>query len=252
MLLFVDTETNGLPTRRGAHWSDVSCWPRIVSIAWIVMNERGMVDRQHHIIKPAGFTIPFDAERVHGISTARALREGKDWASVASSLLAATKRHTVQKMIAHNIDFDRPIILAELRRAGLPTELSELPTFCTMKSHAAKTGGRWPRLSDLYLELTGMQLDDAHDALADVEACVSCYQKMEAQGSGSDTKQVVQTVEDDEAQELITAILEWAEDKHWFDTDFVDQMQDRLDEGRELTDGQLGALRRIAARFGIG
>ena len=204
MLLFVDTETNGLPTLRGAHWSDVASWPRMVSIAWIVVNDRGMVDRQHHIVRLNAFTIPPDAERVHGTTAARPLREGNDWRFVASSPLASTKRHAVRKVIAHNVDFDRPIILAELRRAGLPTELSELPTFCTMKSHAARTGGRWPTLGDLHLALMGK----AHDEMADVEACVACYQKMEVQDAGLGITQVAQALKDDEAQGLLDSIIE--------------------------------------------
>jgi hypothetical protein len=34
MILFFDVETTGLPTRRGAHYSELDVWPRIVSISW--------------------------------------------------------------------------------------------------------------------------------------------------------------------------------------------------------------------------
>jgi hypothetical protein len=51
------------------------------------------------------------------------------------------------------------------------------------------------------------------------------------------------------AQEMIDLILEYARTHPDFDTDFVEQMQDWLGSGRELTDGQYSALERIVERY---
>ena len=42
---------------------------------------------------------------------------------------------------------------------------------------------------------------------------------------------------EDDAQDLIDSILEWAESKDFFDTGFVEEMQERLDERGSLSSG---------------
>ena len=55
-------------------------------------------------------------------------------------------------------------------------------------------------------------------------------------------------MDDEEKCELI---LEWAMDHSNFDTAFVEDMLDKLQEGDELTEGQSNALHNIIERFGI-
>ncbi len=242
-VMFFDVETTGLPKSRRATWSQVNNWPRIVSIAWVIEAEKQVLDRQHFIVKPDGFEIPVDAERIHGISTEKARRDGARWRDVANSLLRAVDRHNVQKLVAHNMDFDRPVLLSELCRTGLSTSLSNVPTFCTMKTYADLKGGKWPRLDELYLKLIGRELVDAHDALIDVEACRACYPIVEAMVTGN-----VCLVEDDSqqhARELVDLILDWSWGNPNFDTSFVEKMQDRLDIVGSLSPRQIAALENI-------
>lgn len=78
MYLIYDTETTGLPKNYNAPLSDADNWPRCVQIAWQLHGANGeLLDAQNHIIKPEGFDIPYNAEKVHGISTERAQKEGK-------------------------------------------------------------------------------------------------------------------------------------------------------------------------------
>ena len=39
--LIIDVETNGLPTRRNAHYSEIDVWPRIVQISWGIYDVHG-------------------------------------------------------------------------------------------------------------------------------------------------------------------------------------------------------------------
>ena len=47
--------------------SDLKNWPRLVQIAWIACDEKGVViESAEHIIQPNGFVIPKDATALHG------------------------------------------------------------------------------------------------------------------------------------------------------------------------------------------
>jgi len=54
-----------------------------------------------------------------------------------------------------------------------------------------------------------------------------------------------------DSEEMCEAILEWAEDNDWFDTSFVDAMQNELDSGYDLTDAQIESLQNIIDKFEI-
>ena len=193
MQLFFDVETTGLPSRRGATYREVDVWPRIVSISWALASRADrVVEHRSAIIRPEGFTIPLGAERVHGISTELALQRGRRLDEVLEELAADCAAHVPFQLVAHNLDFDRNVLFAELVRAGrmppapkLLRVLESLPTFCTMLSsvNLCRLPGyhgdyKWPKLEELHQHLFGASFAGAHDAAADVLACVRCYYAM--------------------------------------------------------------------------
>ena len=77
MFLTFDSETTGLPKNFKAPLSDSDNWPRLVQLAWQINDNKGKLkSNKSYIIKPQGFTIPYNSEKVHGISTEIALKEG--------------------------------------------------------------------------------------------------------------------------------------------------------------------------------
>ena len=77
MYLIFDTETTGLPRNYNAPISDSNNWPRAVQIAWQLHDQWGtLIEHQDFLITPDGFDIPYDAEKVHGISTLLAENKG--------------------------------------------------------------------------------------------------------------------------------------------------------------------------------
>jgi len=79
MYLIFDTETTGLPRNFNAPITDTSNWPRVVQLAWQLHDELGnVIEHKDFLVKPNGFTIPIDAERVHGISTELAKQGGDE------------------------------------------------------------------------------------------------------------------------------------------------------------------------------
>jgi len=187
MYLVFDTETTGFPKRWGAPCTETESWPRLVQIAW----ERYGADEQRlsgeaHIVRPLGFTIPREAERVHGISTARALREGHALSDVLTAFSAALAESAV--LVAHNLAFDEGVVGAEFVRAGMSWDLRRKTKICTMKASTeycrlpGRNGYKYPSLSELYFALFRRRLDEAHRADTDVRACAECFLELKRRG----------------------------------------------------------------------
>jgi len=183
MFLFFDTETTGLPRNWQAPLEDLENWPRLVQLAWLLIDEKGEeVEGKNRIIKPEGFIIPEASSAVHGITTEKALEEG---ISLKKALLEFADALEVTKIIvAHNISFDEKIMGAEFLRKDLESKLFERVKICTMQESTdycaipSDFGYKWPKLMELHNKLFNKEFDGAHDALADVKACARCFFEM--------------------------------------------------------------------------
>ncbi len=183
MYLIFDTETTGFPKNFEAPHTDLDNWPRLVQIAWQCHDEQGNLLSAHsHIIKPEGFTIPFNAEKVHGISTQLAQEEGKPLKEILEKFAADVAKSQI--LIGHNIQFDLNVTGAEFLRAKVPTQLWDKKPFDTKSEEVAAfcqlpggKGGKfkWPTLTELHKKLFGEAFGDAHDAAYDVAATARCF-----------------------------------------------------------------------------
>jgi DNA polymerase III alpha subunit (gram-positive type) len=183
MYLFFDTETTGLPGNYKAPASDTDNWPRMVQIAWRLIDKKGNeLDAQDFIIKPEGYTIPKEASKVHRITTERAVREGvglMEILEVFSQLI-----NDANYLVAHNISFDEKIIGSEFYRKNVPNKLNKIEKICTMHSTTnfcqipGNYGYKWPKLQELHYKLFGEEFEEAHDAAADIDATVKCFWKL--------------------------------------------------------------------------
>lgn len=187
MYLVVDTETNDLPRNWRAPVSDLANWPRVIQVAWLEFDAAGTeTARSVHLIRPDGFSISEGARAVHGITTARATRDGVPLAGVLDALLRAITR--TRLVIAHNIEFDATVLSAEFLRAGQRDPLQKVARRCTMKESAdycnvpGQYGTKWPKLEELHRHLFSETLPQAHDALADAESCARCFFELQALG----------------------------------------------------------------------
>ncbi len=187
MYLFFDTETTGLPKSWKAPVTDLKNWPRMVQLAWMLYEPDGTLIESHdHIIYPEGFAIPYDAARVHGISTERAKEEGLP---LSDSLIQFAKAVDLSThLIAHNMSFDEKIIGAEFLRKKVPHTLFDTIRLCTMHSSTdyceipGRYGYKWPKLEELHRILFGQAFEDAHNAKADVLACANCFFELKKLG----------------------------------------------------------------------
>ena len=183
MYLIFDTETTGLPKRYNAPVSDSDNWPRCIQIAWQLHDAMGnLIEHQDYLVKPDGFNIPFDAEKIHGISTELATAEGISLEEVAEKFQEALSK--TKFIVGQNVDFDVNIMGAEFFRLGIENPLPKLPVLDTCTETTAQLcqipggrGGKFklPTLTELHEFLFNEPFAEAHNATADVEATTRCF-----------------------------------------------------------------------------
>ncbi len=182
MFLIYDTETTGLPRDYKAPLTDFENWPRLVQLAWQIHDSNGeLLEVKNFIVKPEGFEIPFGAEKIHGISTERANREG---VPLQEALLEFSMALDKVKVVAgHNVEFDNAIVSVEYLRKKMGNNLQEKQFVDTKElstDFCALPGGKgrkykWPNLKELYQKLFNEGFDAAHNASADVQATARCF-----------------------------------------------------------------------------
>ena len=183
MYLIFDTETTGLPKRWNAPITDTDNWPRCVQIAWQLHDELGnLIEHQDFLIKPEGFNVPYEAEQIHGISTALAEEQGVPLSEVLEAFNKAMDQ--TKFIVGQNVGFDVNIMGCEFHRKGVESPLTELPVLDTCTEHTAELckipggrGGKFklPTLTELHEFLFGEPFAEAHNATADVEATTRCF-----------------------------------------------------------------------------
>lgn len=174
MILALDIETTGL------NWQS----DRIVEVAAILIDGGEVIGGAHHIINP-GEPIPTAASDIHGITTERAVAEGKDPAealgAVATAWDLALKSGTT--VVAYNAKFDIPFLLAEFARHGINvTGLPNIFDPLVVDKHIDRYRRGSRKLVDV-AKVYGVTLaeDDAHSALADATAAGLLAEKLLAQ-----------------------------------------------------------------------
>nr|WP_315200760.1 DNA polymerase III subunit alpha [uncultured Flavobacterium sp.] len=183
MYLIFDTETTGLPKNWNAPITDSDNWPRCIQIAWQLHDEMGtLIEHQDYLVKPDGFNIPYDAERIHGISTELAETEGISLIEVLEKFNIALSK--AKFIVGQNLGFDVNIMGAELHRMGVDSPMSSMPVLDTCTEVTASLlklpggrGGKFklPTLTELHSYLFNVPFAEAHNATADVEATTRCF-----------------------------------------------------------------------------
>jgi DNA polymerase-3 subunit epsilon len=181
MILVFDTETTGkaefnLPPEHPSQ-------PRLVQLgAQLITPDRRVVGEINLLVRPDGWTVPADAQAVHGISTEMCATYGLKVETVV--LLFAQLLRTAERVVAHNYDFDKLIALRELGPVSptMATLFRQKAAYCTMKAATpiCRLPGRmgtykWPSLQEAYRHFFSQGFEGAHDAMADVRACARVY-----------------------------------------------------------------------------
>ncbi|WP_395632984.1 DNA polymerase III subunit alpha, partial [Flavobacterium sp.] len=183
MYLIFDTETTGLPRNWAAPISDTDNWPRCIQIAWQLHDAMGnLIEHQDYLVQPEGFNIPYDAERIHGISTELAQAQGIPLSEVLEKFNTTLSK--AKFIVGQNVGFDVNIMGCEFYRLGVNSPMPTLPVLDTCTEVTAELlklpggrGGRFklPTLTELHSYLFNVPFAEAHNATADVEATTRCF-----------------------------------------------------------------------------
>ena len=197
-ILAFDTETNGLPlfSQPSSHPGQ----PRITQLAAkLLVEETGAVlGSMDCLIKPEGWTIPADLQKLTGLTMERAEQFG---VPIAHALhLFVCLWMGADERVAHTEQFDMRMLCIELERhAQYSTQEIDgqpfadywkaAPAYCTQRNctsilnlpptakmiAAKRNHAKSPNLGEAYEFFTGKKLEGAHNAMVDVDACIAVY-----------------------------------------------------------------------------
>jgi DNA polymerase III subunit epsilon len=160
----LDVETSGLSDKRH----------RILQIALVTVASDGViVDEWSSYARP--FLWHVGPKHIHGLS-ARKLRHEPKFADLVPELV---KRLDGSVLVAHNLDFDWPFLRRALRRSGYASP--DARRLCTLRLSRSLDPDKQlrHRLADLAAR-NGVELTNAHDALADARATALILPKLMA------------------------------------------------------------------------
>lgn len=184
LFMCFDTETTGLPKDYKRSFKDTDNWPHIVQLSYVIfqfVDEKiKILDTRDFILKPENYKIPKESVEVHGITNEEAIEEGYNRGDVLRYF--AEQLSQIDYLLGHNVDFDINVIRSEFEREKIDVvpQFAHLNTICTMKegSKLYPQGSKWPKLKELYYELTNERLSGAHNALNDVNATMTCFENL--------------------------------------------------------------------------
>jgi DNA polymerase III epsilon subunit-like protein len=188
--LFIDTETNGLPADYTKPGTDTDNWPRCIQLAYALTTAESPKDSikcGDWIIKPDCWTIPENITALTGISMERAEEQGVPIAYALDTFAYVYSQ--ADYIVAHNLEFDWPVLTAEYIRLGLevPTGAIEICTmkapevinFCALPASSAQRYRgqkyKWPKLQELHKKLFDHEFEGAHDAMRDMASLTYCF-----------------------------------------------------------------------------
>ena len=198
--LIFDTETTGLVNFKQK--PDHPSQPHVVQLGMEITD-----DAQRIVLMSINLLIRAEkasepgALKVHGHSPELLAKSGLPPFMAAQLFLHLTT--TVDRLVAHNLDFDAMMMQGECARLGLEYPIDKT-TFCTMKDskhQGTHANGRtkWPKLIEIYKEMVNPKgFSGAHDALVDVRACREVFWALldEQDGKLSNKERIAEVYKD--------------------------------------------------------
>lgn len=237
MSLYLDTETTGLSPNAG---------DAIVEIAIVDDDGTKLLDT---LVNPRRL-IPSAATNIHGISSQMVI--GKPFIEdVISKVRTIIKG---QHLVIYNSAFDTAFFPCGL---GAASKIS-----CAM-NRFGKAFGRRVKLANAAERAGHVWRGKAHRALADALACRSVWHWLDGDESATRRGQMLSSgtqpmnevescdVDNTHANDLVERILDWALDHPQFDTSWVENIRDRLEAGRALTERQMMGLENIVEKWKV-
>lgn len=159
-IVFFDLESTGVSTTKD----------RIVQIGAIKLLPNGTEEVKNVLINPT-IPIPHEATMVHGVSD-EDVKDKPKFRQIAKSFAAWLSGCDLAGYNSDN--FDIPMLIEEFDRAGIVFPEQNTNFIDVLKIERMVSSHK---LGETYKRYTGEELEDAHDALADVRATLTIFQK---------------------------------------------------------------------------
>jgi DNA polymerase III epsilon subunit-like protein len=186
--LIFDTETTGMVEFRKP--PEDPSQPDLIQLGMLLVDTADWKAWARHsmIVKLAkGVRIEPAAKEAHGISEEDCERYGV--APIVACSLFNQSCMQADIIVAHNLAFDASLMKTALYRIGnKPHRMDGRQLVCTKESSTdvlklpGKYGYKWPTLAEAYKHYTGLEIDGAHDALVDTEACLEVFRGLVQEG----------------------------------------------------------------------
>ena len=190
-ILFLDTETTGLPEGKNISLYHTQKWPYVIQLSYIIfdteMNE--VVHTFDSVIKlDDSVDISEKSISMHGITKERSQEEGVNMSHALIELNENLKETDL--IVGHNISFDKQIMIVENIRHNTFSLFPKKHVFCTMKEYKnfcdikkkradGTTYAKYPTLCELYEKLFDSEPSNLHNSYVDVLVCARCYLQKE-------------------------------------------------------------------------
>lgn len=177
-LLFIDTETSGIPLRWNRPYSDDRNWPNVIQVAWIIYATDGTeIKRTNKYIYEDDIDIAPASYDVHGITIEFLRQRGNKRKEVLRKLAHDIQKYT-PLIIGHFVELDVQVLSADYYRARLRNPFVDQSFFCTMldsEKYAFNPSVNYLRLPQLHEHLFDRPLTDPHEAEQDAVATARCF-----------------------------------------------------------------------------
>lgn len=188
-LLFIDTETTGIPKRWDLPYSDTDNWPSAVQVSWILYDEFGsLVKKENFYINTGNLKISVASFRVHGITTEFLSKNGETRSFVLKKLSEDIREYH-PLITGHFTEFDIHTLSCDFYRAGLENPFQQSHFYCTMlksKDYVLNPDVDYFRLPQLYDFLFNEKMERSHDAMIDAEMTAKCFFEIRSRGEISE------------------------------------------------------------------
>ena len=184
-IMFLDTETTGLPKRINGHfdlYKNLKSYEnsRLIELAYVIItidNEGNECNENisktySSLITPSDFKISVESINIHGITEEMCSKNGKSLTNVLEELY--NDINGVDIIVGHNVEFDVSIILSEYYRLHKKCLFETQKQFICTVALSYNIYGKYLKLCDIY-KIVFDETFNAHRALDDVHACKKLY-----------------------------------------------------------------------------
>jgi DNA polymerase-3 subunit epsilon len=186
-VLVFDTETTGLPKEKNASIYQTELFPHIVQLSYILYDtdtNEPMIIVDNIIKIDETVELPEESVAIHKITRQMTRTKGIHIKSALARFNYFLNMADIA--IAHNIKFDKKVIMVECIRNKIAHCFKNIKEYCTCMNgieickipkvnDKGETYFKYPRLSELHQKLFNYVPDGTHNALIDVLLCLRCY-----------------------------------------------------------------------------